>query len=278
MTAPALLLAVAAGASVVAAAWRRRPLGDTRLLAFAAATAADRRRPSRYPGARFEPAVDRVATEVGSVAYRLVRRPDLAASAVESRRLGLAALTTAAVLPISPVAALLVGAALWTAPAAMAKRRDRRRRDRLLAGLPEIVDLLAVAVAAGLSLAEAIATVARQGAGVIAAEFHIAASQLALGGEMLVVLRQVGERVGDPAGPLVALLSASHSSGAPAGPPLQRLAAELRTARRQRAEAAARRVPVKLLFPLVGCVLPAFALLTVAPLLAGAARSLGLSR
>ena len=43
-----------------------------------------------------------------------------------------------------------------------------------------------------------------------------------------------------------------------------------------RAEEAARRVPVKLLFPLVLCVLPAFALLTVAPLLAGAHWSLGL--
>ena len=42
------------------------------------------------------------------------------------------------------------------------------------------------------------------------------------------------------------------------------------------AEEAARRIPVKLLFPLVGCTLPAFALLTVAPLVAGALRSLRL--
>ena len=49
-----------------------------------------------------------------------------------------------------------------------------------------------------------------------------------------------------------------------------------RLARQIRAEEAARRVPVRLLFPLVLCVLPAFALLTVAPLLAGALRSLRL--
>jgi tight adherence protein C len=54
------------------------------------------------------------------------------------------------------------------------------------------------------------------------------------------------------------------------------LAAEVRAERRRRAEAAARRVPVKLLFPLVLCVLPAFGLLTVVPLLAGAATSLHL--
>ena len=45
-----------------------------------------------------------------------------------------------------------------------------------------------------------------------------------------------------------------------------RLAAEARLERRRAAEATARRVPVKLLFPLVLCTLPAFALLTVVPL------------
>jgi len=48
----------------------------------------------------------------------------------------------------------------------------------------------------------------------------------------------------------------------------------VRRDRRRKAEEAARRIPVKLLFPLVGCTLPAFALLTVAPLIAGAVRSL----
>ena len=43
-----------------------------------------------------------------------------------------------------------------------------------------------------------------------------------------------------------------------------------------RAEEAVRKVPVKLLFPLVTCTLPAFALLTVAPLVAGALRQLRL--
>ena len=57
---------------------------------------------------------------------------------------------------------------------------------------------------------------------------------------------------------------------------LERLADEVRRQRRHRAEEAARRVPVKLLFPLVCCTLPALALLTVAPLVASAVRSLRL--
>ena len=69
---------------------------------------------------------------------------------------------------------------------------------------------------------------------------------------------------------------ASERYGAPLGAGLERLADEVRRDRRRRAEEAARRIPVKLLFPLVGCVLPAFALLTVAPLVAGALGSLRL--
>jgi tight adherence protein C len=73
------------------------------------------------------------------------------------------------------------------------------------------------------------------------------------------------------------VLLASERYGAPVGAGLERLAAEVRADTRRRAETAARRVPVKLLFPLVVCILPAFGLLTVAPLVAGALRSLRLS-
>ncbi len=72
------------------------------------------------------------------------------------------------------------------------------------------------------------------------------------------------------------MLVASERYGSPLGPALERLADEARRQRRQRAEEAARKIPVKLLFPLVSCTLPAFALLTVAPLIAGAIRSLRL--
>ena len=72
---------------------------------------------------------------------------------------------------------------------------------------------------------------------------------------------------------LVDALLASDRLGAPVGPQLARLADEERAALRRRAEAHARRVPVKLLFPLVFLVLPAFVLLTVVPgLVAGLER------
>jgi tight adherence protein C len=89
-------------------------------------------------------------------------------------------------------------------------------------------------------------------------------------------LDDIPVRVGDEARPLIGALVHSDRYGAPLLDGLVRLSAELRNDRRRRAEEAARRVPVKLLFPLVFCTLPAFALLTVAPLLAGALRALRL--
>lgn len=65
--------------------------------------------------------------------------------------------------------------------------------------------------------------------------------------------------------PLLVVLAASERSGAPAEAALRRLAAGIRADARRRALARARTVPVRLLFPLVLLVLPAFLLLTVAP-------------
>jgi Flp pilus assembly protein TadB len=68
-----------------------------------------------------------------------------------------------------------------------------------------------------------------------------------------------------PFAPLLALLAICERSGTAVGPALTRLATSLRAKARRRALARARTVPVRLLFPLVFLVLPAFVVLTVAP-------------
>ena len=62
--------------------------------------------------------------------------------------------------------------------------------------------------------------------------------------------------------------------GLPLAPVLDRLAAEARAARRRAGEAAARRLPVRLTFPLVICTLPSFVLLAIAPAVLGALSTL----
>jgi tight adherence protein C len=72
---------------------------------------------------------------------------------------------------------------------------------------------------------------------------------------------------GPPILGLVAALQSSELYGVAIGPSLDALSIDARLARRRRIETKARRLPISLLFPLVICVLPAFMLLTVVPLL-----------
>jgi len=131
-------------------------------------------------------------------------------------------------------------------------------------------------VASGLTVPLAVDAVARRARGPLAAELGAALGEVALGRRLGDALADIPVRAGEVTRPLVAALVASDRYGAPLGDALERLAAEVRADRRRRAEEAARKVPVKLLFPLVCCVLPAFGLLTVAPLIAGAIAALRL--
>jgi pilus assembly protein TadC len=81
---------------------------------------------------------------------------------------------------------------------------------------------------------------------------------------------------GTPLAPVVRALRDGERDGTPLVPALDEVAATLRDERRRRAAASARRAPIVLLFPLVLCVLPAFVLLTVVPLLVTATASLRL--
>ena len=143
-----------------------------------------------------------------------------------------------------------------------------RQEDQALA---LTADLLAVAVAAGLTPYLALETAAEFGPETVA-------------GRLVAVLEAVvdGRRLSDalddeaartpPLAPLLAILAASEQSGAPAGPSLSRLSAATRARARRRAMARARTVPVRLLFPLVFLVLPAFLVLTVAPVVLASLR------
>jgi tight adherence protein C len=195
----------------------------------------------------------------------------------------------AAVAVILGVAgALAVPGATWLGlPCALlplAHRHLRRGRDRraaadgVSAALPEVVDLLALAVGAGLTPAAAVDVVGRRGAGPVAAVLADARRRAVLEQRLLAdALDDAHHGLGagaDAARPLLAALADACRHGTALGPSLERIGAEARVRRRHRAEARARRVPVLLLFPLVTCTLPALGLLTVAPILVGTLRSL----
>lgn len=156
------------------------------------------------------------------------------------------------------------------------QREERLRLAALEAELPEVVDLLALAVGAGLTVAQAVGAVASRGRGPLSAELAAAAGDVARGRRLADALDELPDRAGEPARPLAATLAACERYGAPVADALDRLAGEARDRQRRRAEQAARRLPVLLLFPLVLCTLPAFALLAIVPLIADAVPALRL--
>ena len=147
----------------------------------------------------------------------------------------------------------------------LASRRQAHAHDAALAReLPVVVDLLGVAISAGCTPYLAVEVASRWGPPRSASALSGVLRACALGTGFE---RALDDAVSSapPLRPLADALLASDRLGAPVGPQLSRLAAEERASLRRRAEAHARRVPVKLLFPLVFLVLPAFVLLTVVP-------------
>jgi len=222
----------------------------------------------------------RVTDRVGIAAIRLWQRvsarPAMPVAPELGRRVGGVILAVLVPLPVLPLAAVPAGAMAWAVPAVAARRRQNRAHAAVASDMPEVVDLLVLGVGAGLSVRQALEAVARRSRGPLAVHLRTVTADVARGRRLADALDDLAARAGDSVRPLVAALVSAERYGAPLGPALDRMADEVRGLRRRRAEEAARRVPVKLLFPLVACILPAFALLTVAPLIAGALKTLRL--
>ena len=143
-------------------------------------------------------------------------------------------------------------------------RRRRGRDDELARQVAVAVDLVGLGVAAGYTPYLAVELGAQWSPPLVGREFAAAVRACALGRSFDDALRELGRRT-PAARAFTDALRTSARLGSPAAPALTRLASELRADLRRRAEARARTVPVRLCFPLVGCILPAFALLTVVP-------------
>jgi len=154
--------------------------------------------------------------------------------------------------------------------------RASKDRDLVAAQQADVIDLFVLAIGSGLNLRLALEAVAVRAPSQWAAPLASVVERVARGQRVGDALDALPHVLGDPARPLVRVLAGADRYGSPLLLALDRLAFDARLDRRRRAEEAARRVPVKLLFPLVLCVLPAFALLTVAPLLASALAALRL--
>jgi tight adherence protein C len=202
--------------------------------------------------------------------------PDLSGRTAADRRTGWAALFSAGLLGIAP--ALAAAPILWAvATPILTQRRERARQEaQIVDQLPDVVDLLALTAAAGLPVAAALEAIGDRPGGPVGAALARAATHVRHGGTTAEALTFVA-LLGPAARTLADALAEHERYGTPLVPALGRVGIEARARRRRRAEEAARRLPVTLLFPLVLTTFPAFVLLTIVPLLAGSLGSLSLT-
>lgn len=143
------------------------------------------------------------------------------------------------------------------------------RKQRIIEGFPDALDMLLVCVEAGLSLEASIQRVGREihnAHPVIAEEFRLIGNEMLAGKSRHDALRSLGERTGvSDVRSLVSLLIQSDQFGTSIAQALRIHASEMRATRILRAEERAHKIPVKLAFPLMFGLIPVVLIITLAP-------------
>jgi tight adherence protein C len=242
---------------------RRGRGGDRRIVALLAALA-------RRAGLRVTPPGDLQARIAAAGLPPRVTAADVAAvkggAALVAALAGLP-LATSAPGRLGPVVLVTVPAAGFLLPDLALRRRARRRGAVMAAELADVLDLLRVAVAAGLPLGRALAEVGARHRGLLPAELGRAAAQLALGVPRAAVLDGLVMRC--PLGGIAAFRAAvdrSDRHGSPLAEPLAALAAESRTQRARRIQDRAAKAAPKIQLTVALLLVPSVMLLVAAVL------------
>ena len=148
-------------------------------------------------------------------------------------------------------------------------RLAKKRQHRIRLGLPDALDLLVVSVEAGLGLDQAIVRVAEEMAFAhkdLSDELRLVNLELRAGTGRVDALKNLAHRTDvDDVASLVAMLVQTDRFGTSVSQSLRVHSDTVRTKRRQRAEEAAAKTGVKMVFPLVFCIFPAIWVVTIGP-------------
>ena len=157
----------------------------------------------------------------------------------------------------------------YVLPGMALARLAKRRQHRIRLGLPDALDLLVVSVEAGLGLDQAIQRVGQELAFAhpdLCSELRLINLELRAGKGRSEALHNLAERTAvDDVVSLVAMLVQTDKFGTSVSQSLRVHSETVRTKRRQRAEEAAAKTGVKLVFPLVFCIFPAIWVVTLGP-------------
>jgi tight adherence protein C len=156
------------------------------------------------------------------------------------------------------------------------KRRIKARQKAILLAIPDTLDLLTISVRAGLGFDAALGKVVEKTQGPLADEFRRALAELRVGKARRDALRDMVARTDVPAlTNFIGAIIQAEQLGVSISKVLQVQSEQLRIERRQRAEEMAAKAPIKMLFPLVGCIFPSLFIVILGPALILIAVNLG---
>jgi tight adherence protein C len=163
-------------------------------------------------------------------------------------------------------ALVLLGGLGAVLPGAIVDIKAKGRQEMIRRALPDTMDLLTISVEAGLGFDAALSQVVKSTEGPLAQEIARMLQEMQVGVSRVDALRSLAGRtdVDELNGFTLAMIQAEQF-GVSISKVLRSQANVLRTKRRQRAEEKAMKVPVKLLFPLIFCILPAMFIVLIGP-------------
>ncbi len=154
----------------------------------------------------------------------------------------------------------------YIAPEFWLGRRVKARQKAIIMQIPDALDLLTISVRAGLGFDAALGKVVEKMVGPLVDEFRRALAEVRVGKARRDALRDIVPRTEVPAlTNFIGAIIQAEQLGVSISKVLQVQSEQLRIERRQRAEEMAAKAPIKMLFPLVGCIFPSLFIVILGP-------------
>jgi tight adherence protein C len=169
------------------------------------------------------------------------------------------------------IMSIYFGAMGYVLPSMMVGRRLKKRQKEMQKALPDALDMLVVSVEAGLGLNQALVRVSEEIyriSPVLSEQLALVNLEIRAGTKREEALRNLAERTGlQDISSLVGMLIQTDRFGTSVAQALRVHSETMRTKRRQRAEEAAAKTTIKMVFPLVFCIFPALFVVILGPAL-----------
>lgn len=160
-----------------------------------------------------------------------------------------------------------IGAGLgYLIPGIWLGQQIKRRKHNIVKALPDALDLLTISVEAGLAFDSALQRVTEKWDNELSKEFRRVLTDTRLGRARRDALKDMAARAGvDDVQTFIAAIIQAEQLGVSIGKILRIQSDQMRVRRRQRAEEAAQKAPIKMLFPMVFLIFPALFVVILGP-------------